>query len=127
MLAGLHQRIGLRARKSIVRLLQLIAILLRQVILLDGRGNFRAVNIGHRLSAAHALACVLHIELVHAATDARAHSGKLRLRLLHAAKGGNVRFQRGRAYLGHLHARRGNLGRSQLDHRAGLSALLRAI
>jgi hypothetical protein len=126
VLARLYQRVGLRMRKRIVRLFQLIAILLCQVILLDCGGNFRAVNVGYRLSAAHALAGVLHIEFVHAATDARAHGGKLRLRLLNAAKRGNVRLQRGRAHLGNLHARRGDLGWSQLDHRAGLSALLRA-
>jgi len=127
VLTRLYHRIGLHARAGIVRLLQLIAIFLGQVILLDRGGNFRTVNIGDRLTTAHTLAGVLHIELVHAAANARAHCGQLRLRLLHAAKGGNVRLQCGCADLGNLHARRGNFGRSQFDRRAWLRSLLRLI
>ena len=102
----------------------MIAILLSQAILLDRGRDFRAVQVGHCLAAVHALASVLHIELVNAAADARAHRGKLRLGLLHAAKRDNIRLQCGGANFGNLHTRRGDLGRTQLNRRAWLRALL---
>ena len=120
VLACLDQRIGLRARKGIVRLAKPIAVLLSQAIFLDGRCSFRTVNIGHRLAALHSLPCVLHIELVHAASDPCAHGSKLRLRLLHAAKCVNVRLERCGANLGNLHAGGGDLGRAQFNRGAGL-------
>ena len=123
VLACLHQRIGLRARKRIVRLLEPFAVFLGQAIFLNGGCNFRTVDFRHRLAAAHTLSRVLHIQFVHASTDARAHRRKLSLRLLHASKRVNVRLEQCRANLGNLHSGRCNLGRAQFHGCAGLRTL----
>ena len=86
-LACRHQRIGLRACEASSDCEKSIAVLLGQPILLEGGCDFGAVEIGDRLTAPHALARVLHIELVDAPADPRADGGQLRLRLLHASKG----------------------------------------
>ena len=92
-LACLDKRIRLLARSCVVRLMQQMAVLLRQPILVERRRHFGTIYVGHCLTPLDALASVLHIELVHASADARAHGGKLRFRLLDAAKSGDVCLQ----------------------------------
>jgi hypothetical protein len=103
-LARRNKRIRLLTRIYVIRLAQLIAVQLGKPVFVERRGHFGTVQVSDRLTALHTLASVLNVKFVNATADARAHSGELRFRLLHAAKRCDVRLQRGRANLCNLHA-----------------------